>query len=223
METESQWGFTSRVEDGKGDRVIEQQQECAQRRVKEKRRKEPLLKKGLRAKLNCRLREPLSSLFPSLFYLSHVKPRLPPFTCQCIYNSELSAPGCVGGETSSSLCQHRGPDLIGPDRTGCYWTCQNRCVDLCLCMCVDLWTMTESSMCFPQRVIACSSTGLASRVAYLEGTLELCPSLHLNALIRSVCLWDLCMELLTALLIRVREIRPLEHRVHWTLHSLRCL
>lgn len=32
-----------------------------------------------------------------------------------------------------------------------------------------------------------SSTGLAPRVAYLEGTvLELCPSLHLNALIRSV-------------------------------------
>lgn len=63
-----------------------------------------LLRKGARVKLNCRLREPLSSLFPSLFYLSHVKPRLPPFTCQCIYNSELSAPGCVWGETISSLC-----------------------------------------------------------------------------------------------------------------------
>lgn len=34
-----------------------------------------------------------------------------------------------------------------------------------------------------------SSSGRAFRVAYLEGTvLELCPSLHLNALIRSVCL-----------------------------------
>lgn len=63
-----------------------------------------LLRKGARVKLNCRLREPLSSLFPSLFYLSHVKPRLPPFTCQCIYNSELSAPVCVWGETISSLC-----------------------------------------------------------------------------------------------------------------------
>lgn len=42
-------------------------------------------------------------------------------------------------------------------------------------------------MCIPQYVIACSSTGLAFRVAYLEGTvLELCPSLHLNALIHSV-------------------------------------
>lgn len=117
---ESQWG--------KGD--------------KSKRRTEKLQKKGVRVKLNCRLREAVSSLFPSLFYLSHVKPRLPPFTCQCIYNSELSAPGCVGGETSSSLCQHRGLNLNGPDRTGCYWTAQNRCVDLCLCPSVHLWEMT---------------------------------------------------------------------------------
>lgn len=90
------------------------------------------MQKRVRKRFNCRLKEPLSSLFPSLFYLSHVKPRLPPFTCQCIYNSELSAPGCVGGETSSSLCQHRGPDpdLNRQDRTISFWTGQNRCVNL---------------------------------------------------------------------------------------------
>lgn len=73
----------------------------------------------------------------------------------------------------------------------------------------------------PLCAIACSFTGLAFRVANLEGTaLELCPSLHLNGLIRSVCLRDLCTESLTALLIRVREIKPLAHGIHWTLHRV---
>lgn len=121
---------------GKGKSL--ERQECAKSRDESERRAGKLQKKGVRVKLNCRLREPLSSLFPSLFYLSHVKPRLPPFTCQCIYNSELSAPGCVGGESSSSLCQHWGLNLNGPDRTGWYWTAGNRCVDLCLCQSVRL-------------------------------------------------------------------------------------
>lgn len=142
--------------------------------------------------MNCRLREPLSSLFPSLFYLSPVKPRLPPFTCQCIYNSELSAPGCVGGESSSSLCQHRG---TGSERTGqdrMVLDCPEQvCGFVCMCMCVCVFVMDDReqhvnpSVC--DRLFA--PQDLLSRGAYVEGTeLELCPSLHLNALIRSVCL-----------------------------------
>lgn len=58
--------------------------------------------------------------------------------------------------------------------------------------------------------------GLAHRVPYPEGTeLELCPSLHLNALIHSVRLWGLCMESLTALLIGVRKMRPHVHCMNW--------
>lgn len=137
---------------------------CNKRRERDRN----IAEKRVRVKLNCRLREPLSSRVPSLFYLSHVEPRLPPFTCQCIYNSELSAPGCVGGETSSSLLTRRGLNPNGPDGTGWYRTAQNRCVDLGLserafvkhdivCVCVSLWTDR-----FP-------STGLASRVEYLDG------------------------------------------------------
>lgn len=113
-------------------------------------------------------------------------------------------------------------DRIWTDRTGLDGTGLPRTgVWICVCACVCICDGWQRAACVsPQRVIACSSTGLASRVAYLEGTvLKLCPSLHLNALIRSVCLWDLCMESLTALLFGVREIRPLVHRMHWTLFT----
>lgn len=138
--------------------------------------------KRVRLKLNCRLGDPLSSLFPSLFYLSQGKPRLSPFTCQCIYNGELSAPGCVGGEASSSLGQCWGLNLSGPDGSGWCWTARNRCVDLgnvtkCVHVCVSGWDHFSRT----------------SRVAYLESTvLQPCPSLHLNAPNRSICLWDIC-------------------------------
>lgn len=163
----------------------------------------------MRAKLNCRLREPLSSLFPSLSYLSHVKPRLPPFTCQCIHNSELSALGCVGGESSSSLCQHSRPDLNRPDGTG-WWQTGQTGVWICMCAALSVCNAWQRAACVsPLQAGACSSAGLAWRVAYVEDTvLELCPSLHLNALIHSALFWDLCMPL-TPLLVGLREIIPL--------------
>lgn len=46
--------------------------------------------------------------------------------------------------------------------------------------------MTEGSICSAQHAAACSFAGLASRAAHLwASVLELCPSLHLNALIHS--------------------------------------
>jgi len=133
----------------------------------------------VRAILNCRWREPLSSLFPSLFYLSHVKPRLPPFTCQCVYNSELSAPGQRGEpDELPHSCQHGGPDLKG-DRTGPDGTGPARAgVWICVCVCVCVDDRASASLSVWEAPLP--STGLVSRGLT---ALPLCPSLHFSALI----------------------------------------
>lgn len=161
--------------------------ECAKRAGDNKQTAE----KGARAKLNCRLREPLSSL--------------------CIYLmwNHASLLSLVSASTAAS-CLHwavqgvrRAPhfastaDRIWAEQTGldggrlAKQVCGFISVQCCVCA-VHGRGQHEHP---PLQAVACSSAGLAWRGAYEDTVLEICPSLHLNALIHSALLWDLCTPL----------------------------